>query len=132
MQKLAIKIKFSCWYAAFLYGVHALACLIMVILAVPLWTKFLGILLVLVSAYFIPRKIQPVLELVHTDGKRWHLRTKRQRHSALLSDRSWISPYAAVLIFEVPGQKKMWSVVLFPDAVDKASLRQLILCLNIT
>lgn len=111
---------------------HGLVCLIVAMIVAPLWAKLVGVLFVVVSTYFIPQKVHPVLELAHDEEKHWYLHTKRRSYRGVLSDMSWISPFAAILIFNVTGQKRGWPVVLFPDAVDKTTLRRLILYLNIT
>lgn len=126
MQKQHIPIKFSFWYAGFLYGTHVLAGVSVGILQLPVWIKLAGIGMVMLSAVFIPQKIHPVLELVHEGEDEWYLQTKTRRYRGRLSlTKSWISPYAAVLLFEVPPQKRLWPVVLWPDAVDRTILRQL-------
>lgn len=125
MQKQRIQIRFSRCYAGFLYGTHVLAGLSVGLLQLPIWIKLAGIGLVILSACFIPQKIHPVLELTHEAEEEWYLQTKTRRYRGRLSPKSWVSPYAAILLFEVPSHKRLWAVVLWPDAVDKRILRQL-------
>ena len=117
--------------AVVLVGVHVLACLALLPLALPLWAKLaLPAVLIISAAYHLWRYAwlragQAVTSLVvEGDEVRLLRRDGTERVARVMQD-SLVTPLLSVLILLPEGARRACSVVILADSLDAESYRRL-------
>ncbi len=101
-------------------------------LALPLLIQTLVIIIVLISLYYnlslhsLLRFNQSINALCWFDDNEWQL-TQRDGNKlhALLTMNSYLYPQLTILNFNLLGSKKTRTVIIFFDAIDENTFRQL-------
>ena len=129
---LRITPRRSPWLAALLLFMHIGALIIIILLPLPAWAKaLLGAMLVTslwftLNTHVLRRSQTAIVEALWDGDGQWTIRTAdgQEREGRLLPG-GYVSTGLIILRFALESNWRRCSLVLLPDALDAATLRQL-------
>ena len=129
---LLLKLKLSRVLVGLLVFIHVGACGLLFVLPWQLMPKLFFVLLLCVNLFFVLRKLPGLTRsgniqtLEWAGDGNWYIKTFAGKElAAQLQPSSFVHSWLVILNFRLQEQKRLHSVVLFFDALDKETLRRL-------